>query len=78
VVLHVWQDLLEEALHETDPEQISVKVRDAETVIFGRIGKINPGQDILEEQALSNALGALRVLTMRRVPMKDEVRTRLR
>lgn len=67
--VHVWQDALEEALHENDPEQIRAKVRNAETMIFGRIEEITPGRDVGEEQALYNALGALKVLAMRRVVM---------
>ena len=65
--LHVWQNALEEALQ--DPAQMKVKIQKAETAIFGRFERINPGQDIGEEQALYNALGALRVLTMRRMAM---------
>ena len=67
--LHAWQNALEEALQETDPAQMKVKIQKAETAIFGRFERINPGQDIGEEQALYNALGALRVLTMRRMAM---------
>jgi len=72
--VHVWQDALEAALQETDPEQILLRVRNAETMIFGRIEEINPGQDIGEEQALYDALGALRVVIVRRGSAKDEMR----
>lgn len=66
---HVWQSALEEALRETDPTQMKLKIQRAERAIFGRFERINPGQDIGEEQALYNALGARRVLTMRRTLM---------
>jgi len=68
MTLHLWQEALEEALHEADPLRMKTKIARAETAIFGRFEKISPGQDIGEEQALYNALGALRVLSMRRVP----------
>ena len=67
--IDVWQDALEEALQQTDPTQMKYEIRIAETAIFGRFKKINPGQDIGEEQALYNALEALHVLTMRRLVM---------
>jgi hypothetical protein len=69
VGVHVWQHALEEALLETDPTQMKVKIQRAETAIFGRFERINPGQDVGEEPALYTALGALCVLSMRHTVM---------
>ena len=63
-----WQNALQEAIHESDPQIKDEKIRAAVTAIFSRIGGC-PGPDPLEEQALYDALGAIRILrSSRRLP----------
>jgi hypothetical protein len=55
-----WQDALQEAIHESDPQIMDEKIRAAEAAIFARMQDSRP--DALEEQALFDALGAVRIL----------------
>jgi hypothetical protein len=55
-----WQDALQEAIHESDPQLKDEKIRAAEIAIFARMQDSRP--DSLEEQALLDALGAVRIL----------------
>jgi len=57
-----WQDALQEAIHESDPQIMDEKIRAAETAIFARIQNFSSRPDSLEEQALFDALGAVRIL----------------
>ena len=57
-----WQDALQAAIHESDPQIIDEKIRVAETAIFARIQDYSCRPDSLEEQALFDALGAVRIL----------------
>jgi hypothetical protein len=57
-----WQDALQEAIHESDPQIMDTKIRAAETAILTRIQDSSPCLDLLEEQALYDALGAIRIL----------------
>ena len=57
-----WQDALQEAIHESDPQIMDEKIRAAETAIFARIQDFSSRPDSLEEQALFDALGAVRIL----------------
>jgi hypothetical protein len=54
-----WQGALQEAIHESDPQIIDQKIRAAEMAIFARMSS-RPTS--LEEQALFDALGAIRTL----------------
>ena len=54
-----WQDALQEAIHESDPQIMDEKIRAAEMAIFARMSsRLNS----IEEQALFDALGAVRIL----------------
>ena len=57
-----WQDALQEAIHESDPQIMNTKILAAETAIFTRIQDSSSRPDALEEQALFDALGAIRIL----------------
>jgi hypothetical protein len=57
-----WQDVLQAAIHESDPQIIDEKIRAAESAIFARIQDYSGRPDSLEEQALFDALGAVRIL----------------
>jgi hypothetical protein len=57
-----WQDALQAAIHESDPQIIDERIRAAETAIFTRIQDYSCRPDSLEEQALFDALGAVRIL----------------
>ena len=56
-----WQDALQQAIHESDPQIKDDKIRVAAAAIFARIDGL-PGLDPLEEQALYDALGSVRIL----------------
>ena len=51
-----WQDVLQAAIHESDPQIIDEKIRAAEAAIFARIQDYSCRPDSLEEQALFDAL----------------------
>jgi len=55
-----WQDALQAAIHESDPQIMDEKIRAAETAIFSRMQDFSSRPDSLEEQALFDALGAIR------------------
>ena len=57
-----WQDALQEAIHESDPQIMNEKIRAAETAICSRMQDFSSRPDSLEEQALLDALGAVRIL----------------
>jgi hypothetical protein len=57
-----WLEVLQDAIHETDPEQAELKIRSAETAIAGRFDELEASPDPLEKQALLDALGALKLL----------------
>jgi len=57
-----WQDALQEAIHESDPQLKDAKIRAAEMAIFARMQDFSSLPDSLEEQALLDALGAVRIL----------------
>ena len=56
-----WQDALHKAIHESDPQTRDEKIQVAVTAIFSRISGF-PGPTPLEEEALFDALGAVRAL----------------
>lgn len=57
-----WQDALQEAIHESDPQIKDEKIRAAEMAIFARMQDCSFQHDSLEEQALFDALGAVKIL----------------
>ena len=57
-----WQNALQEAIHERDPLIMDEKIRAAETAIFSRMQDFSSRPDSLEEQALLDALGSVRIL----------------
>lgn len=57
-----WQDALQAAIHESDPQLTDDKIRAAETAIFARMYDCASRPDSLEEQALFDALGAVKIL----------------
>jgi hypothetical protein len=57
-----WLAAVQEAIHETDPQLVEARIRVAETAIFNRIHNFSSGADALEEQAMLDALGAIRIL----------------
>ena len=57
-----WQDALQEAIHEPDPQIMDEKIRAAEREIFARMQDSSSGLDSLEEQALFDAQEAVRIL----------------
>jgi len=64
-----WESVFQDAVHESDPMIAEVKIRIAEAAIFDRIHDFGTGLGSLEEQALFDALGTIRVLrSVRRIP----------
>jgi hypothetical protein len=57
-----WLTTVQDAIHETDPQKAEVKIRLAEAAIFNRIHDFGAHPDSLEEQALFDALGAIKIL----------------
>ena len=57
-----WQNALQEAIHERDPLIVDEKIRAAEMAIFSRMQGFSSRPDSLEEQALLDALGSVRIL----------------
>jgi len=53
---------VQDAIHENDPQMVKVKIKMAEAAIFNRIDDFSATADSLEEQALFDALGAIRIL----------------
>jgi len=64
-----WESVFQDAVHESDPMIAEVKIRIAEAAIFDRIHDFGSSPGSLEEQALFDALGTIRVLrSVRRIP----------
>jgi hypothetical protein len=57
-----WQEALQEAIHESDPQIRDEKIRAAETAIVARIQDFSCRPDSFEKQALFDGLGAVRIL----------------
>jgi hypothetical protein len=57
-----WEAALQDAIHEPDPALAEAKIRAAEAAIFRRIDGFSHMLDRQEEQALLDALGAIRIL----------------
>jgi len=57
-----WLAAVQDAIHETDPQMVEEKIRIAETAILNRIQDSSGGPDALEEQAMLDALGAIKIL----------------
>jgi hypothetical protein len=57
-----WQDALQRTIHDSDPQIMDEKIRAAEAAIFARIQDFSSRPDSIEEQALFDALGAVRIL----------------
>ena len=57
-----WLTAVQDAIHETDPQLIDAKIRIAEAAIFDRMQNFIGSHDPLEEQALSDALGSIKIL----------------
>ena len=67
----LWHEKLQEAIHESDPILVEVKIVRAERAILERIYDFEPGPSADEEQALFVALGTIRALrSARRLPQK--------
>jgi hypothetical protein len=65
-----WRDALQEAIHEPDPQAMDAKIRTAEMAIFARMQAFSSNSDSLEEQALFDALGAVKILRSARRLLK--------
>lgn len=64
-----WESVFQDAVHESDPKMAETKIRIAEAAIFDRIHDFATGPGSLEEQALFDALGTIKVLrSVRRIP----------
>jgi hypothetical protein len=69
IAIGAWESALQDAVHEPDPTMAEAKIRMAEEAIFDRIHdcSISPGS--LEEQALFDALGTIKIVrSVRRMP----------
>jgi hypothetical protein len=67
--LAAWEFVFQDAVHESDPMMARTKIRMAEEVIFDRIRDFSNSPGSLEEQALFDALGTIKVLrSVRRIP----------
>ena len=58
----LWQEVLHQAIDETDPQLAQQKVQAAELAVFLRIGGFSPSPDRLEVWALFDALDTIRIL----------------
>lgn len=64
-----WEAVFQDAVHEPDPIAAPAKIRAAEVAIFDRIHDFASIPGSLEEQALFDALGTIKVLrSVRRLP----------
>ena len=64
-----WESVFQDAVHESDPKTAEAKIRRAETEIFRRIDQFAASPGTMEEQALLDALGTIKVLrSARRIP----------
>lgn len=57
-----WLTAVQDAIHETDPQLVDAKIRIAEAAILDRMQNFVGSHDPLEEQALCDALGSIRIL----------------
>jgi hypothetical protein len=62
IAIGAWESALEDALHEPDPIMAETKIRIAEEAIVDRIQRFSTNPGSLEELALFDALGMIRVL----------------
>jgi hypothetical protein len=63
-----WESAFQEAVHESDPAVAEQKIGAAETAIFNRIHDFSTGPGSVEELALFDAIGKIRVLrSVRRI-----------
>jgi hypothetical protein len=63
-----WESVFQDAVHESDPMLAADKIRRAEEAIFERMHDYSMSPGSLEEQALFDALGTIRVLrSVRRI-----------
>lgn len=63
-----WESIFQDAVHESDPIMAEAKIRKAEAAIFERINDYSSCPGSLEEQALLDALGTIKVLrSVRRI-----------
>ena len=67
----LWHELLQDAIHESDPAVVELKIGRAERSILLRLQDSSPGPSAGEEQALFEALGTVRALrSARRLPQR--------
>ena len=67
--LAAWESVFQDAVHESDPIAAPAKIRAAEAAIFDRIHDFAASPGSLEEQALFDALGTIKLLrSVRRIP----------
>jgi|SRR5215471_392028 len=59
---HAWQALLQDAVHETEPDKAEAKTHAAEAAILNRLGDTWPSPGFAEEQELFQALDTIRLL----------------
>jgi len=57
-----WQALLQDAVHETEPDKAEAKTHAAEAAILNRLGDTWPCPGFAEEQELFQALDTIRLL----------------
>ena len=62
----LWQQALQDAIEERDPQMARVKIANAEMAIFHRMQGFTKNGDFSEEQALFDALETIRALDARR------------
>jgi len=66
--LAAWESVFQDVVHESDPMAAPAKIRAAEVAIFDRIDDFAQSPGSLEEQALFDALGTIKVLrSVRRI-----------
>jgi len=62
----LWQQALQAAIEEPDPQRARVKIANAEMAIFNRMQGFTPNGDFSEESALFDALETIRALDAKR------------
>jgi predicted RNase H-like nuclease len=62
----LWQQALQDAIEEPDPQVARVKIANAEMAIFNRMQGFTPNGDFSEEHALFDALETIRALDSKR------------
>jgi hypothetical protein len=67
---HAWQALLQDAVHETEPNKAEAKTHAAEAAILNRLGDTWPSPGFAEEQELFQALDTIRLLKGTQRPSK--------